>query len=64
MSVCSDIAAMSTTTHTQCACPDCKCEVSEGHHIISNGKDYCSEACAEGHKSGEGCCQNTCHCHG
>lgn len=55
---------MSINTITQCACPDCECEVREGHHIEKNGNDYCSQACAEGHKSGEGCCENSCHCHG
>ncbi len=55
---------MSTITKTKCACPDCKCEVREGHHVEKNGKEYCSQACADGHKSGEGCCNNTCHCHG
>lgn len=55
---------MNTSTSSKCACPDCQCEVREGHHVVNNGKDYCSQACADGHKSGEGCCQNTCHCHG
>jgi len=55
---------MTTPSNTACACPDCKCEVSDGHHVASNGKDYCSEACATGHKSGQGCCENACQCHG
>ena len=64
MSVCSYICDMSTNTITECACPDCKCEVREGHHVEKNGNDYCSEACASEHKSGDGCCENSCHCHG
>ncbi|TAG07611.1 MAG: metallothionein [Verrucomicrobia bacterium] len=55
---------MSTITQTKCACTDCECEVREGHHVAKNDKDYCSEACADGHPSGEGCCENSCHCHG
>lgn len=55
---------MTTMTKTKCACPDCKCEVREGHDVTKNGKHYCSKACADGHKSGEGCCNNSCQCHG
>ncbi len=55
---------MNTETITKCACADCNCEVTDGHHVVKDGKDYCSQACAEGHTSGEGCCQNSCHCHG
>jgi hypothetical protein len=58
---------MNTTTSkdaTACACPDCQCEVTEGHHVSRNGKEYCSEACADGHTSGAGCCKNSCQCHG
>ena len=64
MSVCSYIAPMNTTTESACACPDCKCQVTPGHHVAKDGKDFCSEACASGHTSGDGCCNNTCTCHG
>ncbi len=51
------------TTHP-CACPDCQCKVNEGHRVLRNGKEYCSDACADGHANGEGCCDGACHCHG
>ena len=55
---------MSTETIAVCACPDCKCEISEGHDVVKDGKHYCSEACADGHASGDGCCDGACDCHG
>ncbi|MEM1444281.1 MAG: metallothionein [Verrucomicrobiota bacterium] len=55
---------MSTPSDTPCACPDCTCKVSEGHHVEKDGKDFCSEACASGHASGDGCCDGACDCHG
>jgi hypothetical protein len=64
MSVCSYMESMNTTTESACACPDCKCSVTPGHRVDKDGKSYCSEACAGGHTSGEGCCNNTCSCHG
>gem|GEM_PF-520880 len=64
MSVCSYFGAMNNTTTTKCACPDCKCEVTEGHRVLRDGKEYCGENCASGHANGDGCCENTCKCHG
>ncbi|MEM7697176.1 MAG: metallothionein [Verrucomicrobiota bacterium] len=55
---------MSTPSNTQCACSDCTCEISQGHHVVKDGKDFCSEACATGHVSGDGCCNGACDCHG
>ena len=55
---------MSHTPTTKCACPDCKCDIRSGHDVLKNGKHYCSEACATGHKNGQGCCNNSCQCHG
>ncbi|MEC8825049.1 MAG: metallothionein [Verrucomicrobiota bacterium] len=55
---------MNASSDIKCACPDCKCSVSEGHHVVKDGKDYCSEACASGHASGDGCCNGVCDCHG
>ena len=33
---------MNDATATQCACPDCKCEVTEGHRYTKDGKDFCT----------------------
>lgn len=63
-SVCSYIATMTPKSNSSCACPDCKCEVTPGHHVAKDGKDFCSEACASGHANGDGCCNHTCSCHG
>ena len=49
---------------SNCACPDCRCEVSDGNRVASDGKEFCSEACANGHASGAGCCENSCQCQG
>ncbi|MEO0444982.1 MAG: metallothionein [Verrucomicrobiota bacterium] len=63
--VCSGICTMSDATATVCACPDCKCEVSDGHQVIVDGKNYCCDACANGHPSGgSGCCDGACACRG
>ncbi|MEM1293973.1 MAG: hypothetical protein AAGH89_01320 [Verrucomicrobiota bacterium] len=64
MSVYSYVCSMSATETTPCACPDCKCTISKDHHVVKDGKDYCSEACASGHASGNGCCSGSCDCHG
>lgn len=65
LSVCSGIATMSDTTDNKCACPDCKCEISEGHDVLKDGKHYCSEVCANGHAGDDdGCCDGACNCHG
>ncbi len=42
-----------------CACPDCPCTVADA---VSD--PYCSEACANGHKAGDGCGHAGCACHG
>ena len=63
MSVCSCISGMNKET-SNCACPDCKCEVRDGHRVTLDGKEFCSEACANGHASGVGCCENSCQCQG
>ncbi|MEM7144891.1 MAG: metallothionein [Verrucomicrobiota bacterium] len=56
---------MSDTTDNKCACPDCKCEISEGHDVLKDGKHYCSEVCANGHAGDDdGCCDGACNCHG
>ena len=64
LSVCSYVCTMTPKSESACACPDCKCDVTPGHQVAKDGKDFCSEACANGHATGEGCCNNTCSCHG
>ena len=53
-----------TNEATNCACSDCTCEVTENHKVVQDGKLFCSDACANGHPNGTGCCNNTCECHG
>ncbi|MBP83579.1 MAG: metallothionein [Verrucomicrobiales bacterium] len=53
---------MSNTIVTKCACPDCKCEVSLGHQVVKDGKEFCSEVCAVGHEDGCNCCSGPCNC--
>ncbi len=46
-----------------CACPDCKCEVSPATAVERNGKKYCSQTCADGHADGSiGCGHTGCAC--
>lgn len=47
-----------------CTCPGCECEVAEDQAVNSEGKAYCCEACATGHKNGEPCKQEGCGCGG
>ncbi len=56
---------MTTTTVTQmkCACPSCLCIVDISNAIEKGGQYYCSTACAEGHKDGNGCGHQGCNCH-
>lgn len=44
-----------------CACPDCKCTVDE-NSIEKDGKRYCSQSCAIGHKDGSKDCGHGCKC--
>ena len=44
MSVCSYVFTMTPKSETACACPDCKCEVTPGHHVAKDGKDFSSNA--------------------
>lgn len=52
------------TNDVKCACSDCKCAVSAEHAVQRDGKMFCCEACANGHKDHAGCEHNGCHCHG
>jgi metallothionein len=54
---------MTTATQTKCACGTCSCEVTPAATIVKDGKNYCSEACANGHPDGKGCGHTGCDCH-
>lgn len=54
---------MATQQQNRCACPDCTCTVSPENAIERNGKHYCSQTCAEGHRDGTtGCGHSGCAC--
>ncbi|WP_460201436.1 metallothionein [Scytonema sp. NUACC21] len=55
---------MTTVTQMKCACDTCLCIVgiSLEDVIIKGEKYYCSEGCAEGHKTIQGCSHSGCSC--
>jgi hypothetical protein len=53
---------MTTVTQMKCACEPCLCVVNLSDAIEKDGKHYCSEACANGHQSGDGCGHAGCGC--
>ncbi len=55
---------MVTVTQQKCACSDCVCIVEIKEAIQKDDKNYCSDACAEGHSSGTGCGHTGCDCNG
>lgn len=54
---------MTTVTQMKCACESCLCIVDLARAIMKEGKPYCSEACASGHSTGQGCGHTGCTCH-
>ncbi|PJY93711.1 metallothionein [Pseudomonas donghuensis] len=44
-----------------CACPGCNCKLGE-HPVVSEGRAYCCQACAEHHPSGKPCNSSGCGC--
>jgi metallothionein len=52
------------TEKTKCACPDCVCMVSAATAVTRDGKAFCCDECADGHKDHAGCDHAGCHCHG
>ncbi|MHC5614268.1 MAG: metallothionein [Nostoc sp.] len=46
---------MTTVTQMKCACSTCLCIVSVEDAIKKDNKYYCSQGCAEGHKTIKGC---------
>ena len=55
---------MVEVTQQKCACADCVCIVNINDAIKKDDRNYCSQACAEGHSSGVGCDHAGCACHG
>jgi len=55
---------MVTVTQQKCACADCVCVVAVADAVKKDGRNYCSQACAEGHAAGHGCDHAGCACHG
>jgi metallothionein len=53
---------MATATQLKCACNSCLCEVSLESAVLKDGKNYCSEACANGHQNGQVCGRAGCNC--
>ena len=49
---------------TKCACSDCVCKVDPATAVTKEGKAFCSDACANGHKDHAGCDHAGCNCHG
>nr|WP_290227676.1 metallothionein [Trichocoleus desertorum] len=55
---------MTAVSQMKCACDSCLCIVSPNEQAVQrDGKYYCSDACANGHASGEGCGHTGCECH-
>ena len=55
---------MVTVTQQKCACVDCVCIVNVNDAVKKDDRNYCSDACAEGHGSGPGCEHAGCVCNG
>jgi len=55
---------MVDVSQQKCACADCVCIVNMNDAVKKSGRNYCSEACAEGHPKGSGCDHAGCDCHG
>ena len=55
---------MVTVTQQKCACADCVCIVNVKEAVTKAGRNYCSDACADGHPNGAGCDHSGCACHG
>jgi hypothetical protein len=53
-----------TVEMVKCACSDCICVISIDKAIQREGRIYCSDECAEHHKTGAGCHHAGCTCHG
>ena len=52
-----------TVDMVKCACSDCVCVVDAKKALQREGRIYCSDECADHHKSGGGCHHAGCTCH-
>ncbi len=48
-------------SEVRCACNHCNCTV-DANSVTQGDKAYCCEACANGHRNGEPCRMQDCHC--
>lgn len=48
-------------TELRCACLDCACTIN-ANTLLQDGKGYCCEACASGHRNNEPCRMGDCKC--
>lgn len=55
---------MVNVSQQKCACADCVCIVDVNDAVKKSERNYCSEACADGHPKGAGCEHAGCACHG
>jgi metallothionein len=53
---------MESVTLMKCACQTCLCVISTADAVQKDNKYYCSQACAEGHKTIKGCANSSCGC--
>jgi metallothionein len=53
---------MTTAIKVKCDCGSCACTVDPETAIVKDGKNYCSEACANGHPNGQSCPSTGCNC--
>ncbi|NJL11291.1 MAG: metallothionein [Calothrix sp. SM1_7_51] len=51
-----------SVTLMKCACSTCLCVLSTDKAVEKEGKYYCSEGCAEGHKTIKNCSNAKCGC--
>lgn len=48
----------------KCACADCVCVVNVAKAVTREGRAYCCDDCADGHKNHAGCDHAGCPCNG
>lgn len=53
---------MPEVTQQVCACDTCVCIVNIEDAIKKDDRNYCSDACADGHPAGSGCGHAGCGC--
>ena len=53
---------MPEVTQQVCACDTCVCIVNIDDAVKKEEKNFCSDACADGHPDGSGCGHSGCAC--